>query len=462
MQANEKITGKTIVLQTLIRRVWPRSVAGLLDTIRFFIDSGLFVYNPPLFGRIKMQGKVFAATRAMRQESETYFTSNHDAIMQMFGIHSLQLGPAWPGRIPTIFRGLNGIKIPREHAEMRQKVKFLMDREATLIRFLPELLQIMNERIDRWASMRRVQLYPEINDMAMDLILRVVVNATPQQTVDLKQKLAIIARGFIELNPNSRNAIAADQAGVDVDCMLESVYMQKTQRPGKDFLSMLIEKVKAGELSKEFALNYVVELIFAGHSTLTSALSSTIALLARPQNRRFAHDQYIESMNYDFATGKLRDGSPPRVAQAISTEAMIHVPPAGATFRQAIEDVAIDVSRSQADSTIIDRYLIPAGTVIGIDIPTLIANKDQEFNPRRWLSKSRERLMYGGGPRRCAGMPYADLIQELWLELFHLRQCRFQTGVLGTRIVYAPDANGRPFRGMPVRDFTALPFCPAK
>lgn len=461
MQAKEKIPGKTIVLRSPLPAAFPRSVATLIDTVRFFADSALFVFNPPLFGRTKTQGKVFAATRAMRQESETFFTSNHDAIMQMFGIHSLQLGPAWPGRIPTIFRGLNGIKHPKEHAEMRQKVKFLMDREATLVRFLPDLIRIMNERIDRWASRKQVRLYPEINDMTMDLILRVVVNASPQQTVELKQKLAIIARGFIELNPESEKAVAADQAGMEVDSMLDYIYTQKKQQPSKDFMSMLIEKVGAGELSKKFTLNYVVELIFAGHSTLTSALSSTVALLARPANRRFAHDQYIESLNYDFATGKLWDGSPPRVAQAISTEAMIHVPPAGATFRQAVEDVAIDVHSQQATGMVIDRYLIPAGTVIGIDIPTLIANQDTEFNPRRWLGKPRERLMYGGGPRRCAGMPYADLIQELWLELFHLRQCRFQTGVFGTRIVYAPDANGRPFRGMPVRDFTALPFCPA-
>ncbi|GAA0248323.1 cytochrome P450 [Haladaptatus pallidirubidus] len=183
---------------------------------------------------------------------------------------------------------------------------------------------------------------------------------------------------------------------------------RRGEPPDDDFLSILLHATDENgeEMSDEALRDEMATFLFAGHETTSLALTYCWHLLSEnPDVRRRLNDELDSVLDGDTPT--MTDLRELEYTDKVVRESLRLYPPAYVVFRQTKEDVEIG------------GYRVPAGT--SLTLPQFVIHTDDRwyddpkaFRPERWTPEFEESLPdyayfpFGGGPRHCIGMRFAN------------------------------------------------------
>ncbi|KAI3332172.1 cytochrome P450 [Xylariaceae sp. AK1471] len=223
--------------------------------------------------------------------------------------------------------------------------------------------------------------------------------------IDNLRRIGWVAKAFGFLVPSSsltksRNSVFSRQQ------VEKRLAMQGSRN---DFVSLLVEKVRAGEVDKEEMTAHVSTIAIAGGETVATCLTGVTCFLAQNPNKLQRLVNEIRTAFRSFDEINATEAQQLPYLQAVFNEGLRLFPPAP--------------SGSPRISTGFELhgYYIPEGTEVDVS-PWTITRDDRyfsdpwDFKPERWLdpdstdvkAASRPFLL---GPRDCLGRNFA------WMEL---------------------------------------------
>lgn len=212
-----------------------------------------------------------------------------------------------------------------------------------------------------------------------------------------------------------------------------------------DVLSMLMAAQDEGaSLTDSQVRDHVLTLLAAGHETTANALVWTFYLLAQNPGPR---EKLLSELQTVLAgrAPTLNDLPNLPYTEWVVSESMRFYPPVWMMGRVALTDVEMG------------GYHFPEGTVFLLSQWLLhrdpaIWHDPETFRPERWDPDQREKVAawsyfpFGGGPRICIGMPFAQLEAKLLLATI---MQRYTTRLVpGFKIGFKPRVTLRPKNGM--------------
>jgi len=320
------------------------------------------------------------------------------------------------------------------------------------------MVDYTREQLDRWQP-------GSTTDIARDmrrLTLRIVTQALFD--VDLKTEGPEVSQAFSDIidTPNSPLEVLGRWVPFlrsDMDRRMAArgrldafVYNLIAQRRAEgrdrgDVLSMLLHTPDAeDEMSDQQARDHIMTLMAAGHETTTHTLSWTFYLLSR---HPIVYKKLLTELHGVLAGRDPTMEDLPNLPHLdwVVNESWRMYPPAWLQGRRAVE--AFDL----------DGYHLPAGMFMLYSQWVLHYLPDiwgdlHVFRPERWDPHYGQKvpqgayIPFGGGPRICIGMPFAQL--EARLLLATILQRYAPRLVPGHRVVLLPEVTLRPKYGMKV------------
>ncbi|MEU6786131.1 cytochrome P450 [Nonomuraea angiospora] len=251
-------------------------------------------------------------------------------------------------------------------------------------------------------TVKRVEaMRPATQEIADELIDRLLAGPKPADLVEafaLPLPSLVISNllgvpyddhEFFQANSRTiinRNSTAEErgQAQHRLAEYLDGLIGEKLAKPGDDLLSGLVERVKAGELSRQEAARMGVLMLFAGHETTANMITlGTLALLQDPEQLAL-----------------LRESDDPKLIASAVEELLRYLTIThGGLRRVALEDIEIA------------GQVIRAGE--GIIVVNETANRDPSVFPdpdRLDLQRNpRLHVTFGYGVHQCLGQPLARM-----------------------------------------------------
>jgi len=302
-----------------------------------------------------------------------------------------------------------------------------------------------------------VNMSQEMQRLTLRIIMKALFN------LDSPTQSAYLGRAFTTVMTNSTRTIGATRrvridlpftrygkmmAGKrELDTFVYDLIKQRREerRDVGDVLSMLLQAQDEGNtMTDKQVHDQVLTLIAAGHETAQNTLSWTFYLLSQ-------HPLVLEKLLAELHT--VLQGRSPSIADLLNlpylewviNESWRVYPPAWTLTRRAVD--AFDL----------DGYHFPAGTLAIFSqwvlhhLPDIWGDPDV-FRPERWDPVNGQQVPqwayfpFGGGPRICIGMPFAEL--ETRLLLATILQHYTPRLVPGFKVVPQPRITLRPKYGM--------------
>jgi cytochrome P450 len=229
------------------------------------------------------------------------------------------------------------------------------------------------------------------------------------------------------LLPTSYSRRFRDAVGALDAFVAALVARKRKEKPGDDFVSLLLEAVDAhgAQLSDGQIRDEIVTMFLAGHETAASALSWTLYLMARNPTVAQALVTQVDQ------------GEGAELLEQITREGLRLYPPAYRISRTAVTACEIGGERVKPGvEVMIPQYAIQRS-------PRYFDNPDA-FRPERWTPEFIEELPkfayfpFGGGPRTCIGSAFSHIESSVVLRAFARR---FVLHV-------PPDVDPRPYLGV--------------
>jgi cytochrome P450 len=263
--------------------------------------------------------------------------------------------------------------------------------------------ELARRELETWSG--RVSALERMRHLTLEIILRVVFGATSESEIGplrdaIEQTLAgvrslprvmsmvLVRRDLGPHSPWGRFRIAVERFD---ELLLPLVARRRAQRREDSLLSLLLEqRDEAGARpSDRHVRDQLVALLVGGHDSSAASLAWAFERLAR----------------YHAAQARLAEGDP-----------------------VYLDAVVKEVLRARPALTIAPRKLLAPAQIAGCELPAgvqvaaclwLALRREvlwpdaAAFRPERWLEGSPPDPMswipYGGGVRRCAGAPFAEM-----------------------------------------------------
>jgi cytochrome P450 len=319
------------------------------------------------------------------------------------------------------------------------------------------MVQFTQEMLETWQAGTQLDMSQSMQQLTLRIILKSLFN------IDSPAQVATLGHAFNTVINNSRRRYGAlarierhlplarnQRRDMGVRTIDDIVYELITQRRAEgrdmgDVLSMLLEAQDEGNtMTDKQVHDQVLTFVAAGHETAQNTLSWTFYLLSQ-------HPTVCDKLLAELQT--VLAGRAPAVADLanlpylewVINESWRIYPPAWIQGRRAIE--AYDL----------DGYHFPANTVALIsqwvthNLPDIWGDPEN-FRPERWNPASGQKVPqgayfpFGGGPRICIGMPFAEM--ETKLLLASILQRYTPRLVPGFPVVLQPRVTLRPKHGM--------------
>lgn len=317
------------------------------------------------------------------------------------------------------------------------------------------MVRLTEETVASWQAGSELDIAAAMQQLTLRIITRTLFNLDSSH---ITNELGHAFNAVIENTPRFANSLsrtpwnarrrrhAAGKAALDA--FVYQLIAQRREHPEDlgDVLSMLLETHdEEQQLTDTQIRDQVLTFVAAGHETAQNTLSWTFCLLSRNPDALHTLQQELQTV--------LAGRSPtvddfPRLPylDAVLNEAWRFYPPAWSQGRRSTEDFELD------------GYHFPAGTVVLINQWVLhhlpdIWGDPEVFRPERWLDESKlpqgAYFPFGGGPRICIGMPFAQM--EARLITATILQHYTPQLVPNFPVVLQPKVTLRPKYGMRMR-----------
>jgi cytochrome P450 len=269
--------------------------------------------------------------------------------------------------------------------------------------FRPMVAELAARELETWSG--RVNVLERMRQLTLEVILRVVFGARSDREVEqlrdavdaalagvrsLPQVLGmvLVRRDLGPLSPSGRFRAAVERFDA---LLLDLVARRRTERDGDSVLRMLLEQrdEEGRPPSDQHIRDQLVALLVGGHDSSAASLAWAFERLAR----------------HPAVQARLRGGDPAYL-EAVVKE-VLRVRPA----------LTIAPRRLLAPARI-GAWTLPAGVQVAACLWLALRREDlwpgaAEFRPERWLQETRPNpsswIPFGGGVRRCAGAPFAEM-----------------------------------------------------
>jgi cytochrome P450 len=274
-------------------------------------------------------------------------------------------------------------------------------------RQVADMVAITAEEVARWPVGEPFPVYPRMQALTLEVILRTVIGVHDQRRLaalraalppmlDIGSPLELIPPpriltrvGIWHRRAQRRAAAQALLAGEIARCRSDPALPQRS-----DMLAMLVRSVDTAgtPMSSEELIDQLITLLLAGHDTTATALAWALERLTR-------HPTLLARTAQAAAEGD------EAWLDAVCKE----------TLR--VRPVVFEVGRKLTAPVPLRGYHIPAGTTIAPSI-NLVHHSSrhypnpEQFQPQRFIDRRADPatwLPFGGGVRRCLGATFAQV-----------------------------------------------------
>jgi cytochrome P450 family 135 len=330
--------------------------------------------------------------------------SSPDAVREVFRLDPAvaPAGQSWEFLRP--FAGPHSILVldGDEHLRERRLIQTPFHGER-MRAFRPAVAELARAELSTWRG--RVVTLERMKRLTLETILRIVFGARGEQeaarlrdavhgTLDTVRSMprmlamSLVQRDLGPRSPWGRFRIAVER----FDELLLDVVAQRRAEPGGDsMLALLLEQrdEDGNPPTDRHLRDQLVALLAAGHDTSAASLSWAFERLAR----------------HPAVHARLREGDPAYL-DAVVKEVLRVRPALTIAPRRLLEPVRIA------------GWELPAGVHVAACLWLALRREDlwpqaSAFRPERWLEGAAPNPMswipFGGGVRRCAGAPFAEM-----------------------------------------------------
>ncbi len=315
------------------------------------------------------------------------------------------------------------------------------------------MTQYTEELLKEWRPGQQVDMSKAMQELTLRIVVKCLFN------IDLATRVNEIGDAFSQIADNPGNAIETlvnlkiDQpftsygrrmdAKRKLDTFIYQLIAERraSGRDEGDMLSMLLEYQDEVEgLSDTQVRDHIMTFLAAGHETTALTLVWCFYLLSENPRTRAKLIDELKSVLGDRSP-TLADLPKLQYLDWVISEAQRLYPPAWTQGRHAVESFELD------------GVTFPAGTMVMFSqwvihrLPE-IWRDPETFRPERWNPESAEKVPawsyfpFGGGPRICIGMPFAQM--EAKLLLATILQQYTPTAIEGYKLELNPLATLRP------------------
>lgn len=323
----------------------------------------------------------------------------------------------WPGTFKTL---LGRSLFLMEGEEHRRNRKLLMPafHGPALANYFTTMNDLCCRYLDRWAAAGETTMLGEVKQMTFEIASTLLLGSEPgDQTVQLAQWFQALSAGLfsVPINLPWTTFGKALRARDRILAHIETAIRDRQKNPTRDALGLLVQtEDEAGDrLSLDELKAQALLMLFAGHETTTSMLTSLVMALGQNASvcdRARAEQQALAAQGpLDLAQLKAM----PYLEQVL-TEVERCYPAIGGGFRGVVKPFEFN------------GYHVPAGwqVLYRIDGTHKLADyypDPNHFNPDRFNPKTPQakpgdfRLVgFGGGPRVCLGLAFAQMEMKIF------------------------------------------------
>jgi cytochrome P450 len=306
--------------------------------------------------------------------------------------------------------------------QKRRKLLSQAFQPRILADYIAPMEQITWEYLHRWENMSPLTWYPQIKTYTLDIACKLLVGVEGASQRQLGKSFEVWLDGLFSV-PIPLPWTVFGRALRSRQQLLEAIAQIVQQRQaqadlGTDTLGLLLqaEDEDGDRLTLDELKDQILTLLFAGHETLTSAITSFCLLLAQhPSVLAIAQaEQQQFDINQPLTVESLKQM--PYLDQVLK-EVLRLIPPVGGGFRTVIQDCEFN------------GYSIPKGWFVLYQINRThqdqgIYQQPEQFDPDRFSperaedkSKPFSYVPFGGGMRECLGREFAKLEMKIFAAL---------------------------------------------
>ena len=345
-----------------------------------------------------------ATIRTLWTDEPMVLFSHPDAVREVFRLDPsiAPAGQSWEFLRP--FAGPHSILVldGEEHLRERRLIQTPFHGER-MRGFAPTVAELARRELSTWSG--RVIALERMKRLTLDTILRVVFGARGEQELaDLREAvhgtldsvrsmprmlaMSLVQRDLGPRSPWGRFRLAVERFDA---LLLDVVGRRRAEASGDSMLALLLDQrdEDGHRPSDRHVRDQLVALLAAGHDTSAASLAWAFERLAR----------------HPAVQARLRDGDAAYL-DAVVKEVLRVRPALTIAPRRLLEPVRI------AGRT------LPAGIHVAACLWLALRREDlwpqaAAFRPERWLEGAQPDPMswipFGGGARRCAGAPFAQM-----------------------------------------------------
>ena len=341
--------------------------------------------------------------RTLWMDEPMVLFSSPDAVRDVFRLDPevAPAGQSWEFLRP--FAGPHSILVldGEEHLRERRLIQTPFHGER-MRAFRPTVAELVRRELAGWSG--RVRTLDRMKHLTLEIILRIVFGARDEEVTELRDAvhgtldsvrsmprmlaMSLVQRDLGPHSPWGRFRLAVER----FDALLVDVVARRRAEPGGDSMLALLldQRDDDGNPPTDGHLrDQLVALLAAGHDTSAASLAWAFERLAR----------------HPAVHARLGDGDPAYL-DAVVKEVLRVRPALTIAPRKLLEPVRI------AGRT------LPAGVHVAACLWLALRREDlwpeaAAFRPERWLEGPPPNPMswipFGGGVRRCAGAPFAEM-----------------------------------------------------
>ncbi len=348
-----------------------------------------------------------ATIRTYWTEEPMVLFSGPDAVRSVFRLDPAiaPAGQSWEFLAP--FAGPHSILLldGEEHIRERRLMQGPFHGER-MRAFAPTIGELARRELATWNG--PVVALDRMRELTLDIILRVVFGARDEELAHMRDviddslasvrslpsvlAMAVVRKDLGPRSPWGRFRIAVERFDAELYALLAR---RRAEKRDDSMLALLLEArdEHGNPPSDQHLRDQLVALLVGGHDSSAASLAWAFELLAR----------------HPAVQARLREGEPGYV-DAVVKEVLRARPALTIAPRLLLEPAQI------ADRT------VPAGVQVAACLWLACRREDLweragEFRPERWLEGASDRpvpnpvswIPFGGGVRRCAGAPFAEM-----------------------------------------------------
>jgi cytochrome P450 len=377
------------------------------DTLNFLQDSDFAKKRHQQYGPIFKTSLFGQPTVFVRgQEASLFVLTNDNKYFVM--------------NLPASTKALLGslalsVQTGADH-QNRRKLLYQAFAPRALAGYIGAMENITQRYLEKWEKMETMTWYPELRSYTFDVAGKLLVGIDNGSETALGHNFENWCRGLFSISldlpwtqfgkaKKSRKLLLAE---------LEKIIRDRQQGTpsDKDALSLLISgrDEEGNSLSLEELKDQVLLLLFAGHETLTSAISSFCLLLA--QNPDVMASLRAEQQQFPASEPlTLEQLKQMTYLEQVLREVLRLIPPVRGIFRKVINACEFG------------GYEIPKGWTVACGInqthqDSQLYPEPERFDPDRFsperVPKPFSYVPFGGGLRDCLGKEFARLEMKLF------------------------------------------------